>query len=108
MRCRFFARRSLLCPLHDSVFLLHPALLGKTCGGIEVTLTTRSQKKGSPTTLTSKPSRQKQDDHNNHDQSQSSAWVISPRPAVRPRGQRAEQQQNQNYQKNCVHRNLSV
>ena len=82
---RVSERYQVLSPLDDDVLTAHPAALAQMCGGIDDSPPREVTKKELQQPLTSKPSRQEQDDHDNDDQSQSSAWVISPRPAVRPR-----------------------
>src|SRR5436305_14703466 len=75
-----------LCPLDHDVLIAHLAALAQNCAVGSTTPTTRSHKKELQQPLTSKPSSEEQDDHNDDDQPQSSTRVISPRPAVRPRG----------------------
>ena len=53
--------------------------------------------------LASNTSHQHQDDHDNQDQSQPAAGVVPPGAAVRPRGQRPNQQKDQNDNQNCEH-----
>jgi hypothetical protein len=43
---------------------------------------------------------QQQDNQNEHHQTQTTAWIIAPTVAVRPRWQRANQQENQKNQDN--------
>src|SRR5690242_18979224 len=52
----------------------------------------------------SQASGEKQYQHDDHNQTQPTARVIAPRPAVRPSGECAQQKQNQNHQEYCVHK----
>src|SRR6266478_6757506 len=54
-------------------------------------------------TLPSQTSRHSKHEQDHNDQSQPAARVITPIPAVRPRGQSAEQQQNQNHKQDRRH-----
>ena len=57
----------------------------------------------SRTQLTSYPPHYHQDDQNQKNQSNSTAGIVPPSPAVRPGGQYADEDENQNNDQHCTH-----